>query len=207
MQITPDEYRINSAIVSGVHLSAAMMKSPSFSRLSSSTTTINSPLATAAMASSTDFRPKQYPFSAACTPDWLGSSMRAAATSAAACSVTELPSFIKISTCEYSGEITDSGDAESIDPKFEWFILSTFVSKYFRLNGVAFGTTMGIVPATSTPNAVSLSIFRGLFVMRRIESMPRSFNMDGTTPYWRKSSGKPRCVLASTVSSPMSCRA
>ena len=44
-QITPDVWRIMNAIFSGVMASAAMMRSPSFSRSSSSTTTRNSPRA------------------------------------------------------------------------------------------------------------------------------------------------------------------
>mmetsp|Transcript_26687 Transcript_26687/g.58502 ORF Transcript_26687/g.58502 Transcript_26687/m.58502 type:complete len:240 (-) Transcript_26687:1391-2110(-) len=59
MQITPLEYRTMKAMSSGVQASAAMIKSPSFSRFMSSTTTTILPSFTAAMASSTDFRPKQ----------------------------------------------------------------------------------------------------------------------------------------------------
>ena len=44
-QITPLVWRIMNAIFSGVMASAAMMRSPSFSRSSSSTTTRNSPRA------------------------------------------------------------------------------------------------------------------------------------------------------------------
>ena len=50
MQITPLVWRIMNAIASGVTFSAAMMRSPSFSRSASSTTTTSSPRATAAMA-------------------------------------------------------------------------------------------------------------------------------------------------------------
>ncbi len=53
-QMTPLVCRIMNAIFSGVILSAAMMRSPSFSRsVSSSTTTTNSPRRTASMARST----------------------------------------------------------------------------------------------------------------------------------------------------------
>src|SRR5882724_6609369 len=51
-QITPLVWRTMKAIPSGVILSAAMMRSPSFSRSASSTTTTNSPRAMAATASS-----------------------------------------------------------------------------------------------------------------------------------------------------------
>mmetsp|Transcript_82746 Transcript_82746/g.231983 ORF Transcript_82746/g.231983 Transcript_82746/m.231983 type:complete len:212 (-) Transcript_82746:677-1312(-) len=54
MQITPLEYRTIFAISSGVQASAAMMRSPSFSRFMSSTTTTIFPSRTAAIASSTD---------------------------------------------------------------------------------------------------------------------------------------------------------
>ena len=50
MQITPLVWRIMNAIVSGVAFSAAMIRSPSFSRSASSTTTTSSPRLTAAMA-------------------------------------------------------------------------------------------------------------------------------------------------------------
>ncbi len=50
MQITPLVWRIMNAIFSGVIFSAAMMRSPSFSRSASSTTITISPRATAAMA-------------------------------------------------------------------------------------------------------------------------------------------------------------
>ena len=50
-QITPDVWCRKKAMASGVANSAAMMRSPSFSRSSSSTTTTISPRATAAMAS------------------------------------------------------------------------------------------------------------------------------------------------------------
>mmetsp|Transcript_18013 Transcript_18013/g.49998 ORF Transcript_18013/g.49998 Transcript_18013/m.49998 type:complete len:212 (+) Transcript_18013:531-1166(+) len=58
-QITPLEYRTMNAMSSGVQASAAMIKSPSFSRFISSTTTTIFPSFTAAMASSTDCLPKQ----------------------------------------------------------------------------------------------------------------------------------------------------
>src|SRR5438105_11136413 len=51
-QITPLVWRTMKAIPSEVIFSAAMMRSPSFSRSASSTTTTNSPRATAATASS-----------------------------------------------------------------------------------------------------------------------------------------------------------
>ena len=51
-QITPEVCRTKNVIFSGVAVSAAMMRSPSFSRSSSSTTTMISPLAIAATASS-----------------------------------------------------------------------------------------------------------------------------------------------------------
>ena len=50
MQITPLVWRIMNAIVSGVTISAAMMRSPSFSRSASSTTTTSSPRPIAAIA-------------------------------------------------------------------------------------------------------------------------------------------------------------
>ena len=50
-QITPDVWRTMNAIFSGVVVSAAMMRSPSFSRSSSSTTTTISPRPMAATAS------------------------------------------------------------------------------------------------------------------------------------------------------------
>ncbi len=50
MQITPLVWRIMNAIDSGVAISAAMMRSPSFSRSASSTTTTSSPRPTAAIA-------------------------------------------------------------------------------------------------------------------------------------------------------------
>ncbi len=50
MQITPLVWRIMNAIASGVIDSAAMMRSPSFSRSASSTTITSSPRLTAAMA-------------------------------------------------------------------------------------------------------------------------------------------------------------
>mmetsp|Transcript_129 Transcript_129/g.311 ORF Transcript_129/g.311 Transcript_129/m.311 type:complete len:202 (-) Transcript_129:822-1427(-) len=59
MQMTPLEYRTMKAMSSGVQASAAMIKSPSFSRFMSSTTTTIFPSRVAAMASSTDLRPKQ----------------------------------------------------------------------------------------------------------------------------------------------------
>mmetsp|Transcript_31565 Transcript_31565/g.75014 ORF Transcript_31565/g.75014 Transcript_31565/m.75014 type:complete len:221 (-) Transcript_31565:129-791(-) len=59
-QITPDEYLIMKARVALVAFSAAMMKSPSFSRSSSSTTHTTSPRPIAAMASSTDDLPKHH---------------------------------------------------------------------------------------------------------------------------------------------------
>src|SRR4051794_5075914 len=51
-QMRPDVCERKNAIFSGVAASAAMIRSPSFSRSSSSTTTTISPLATAATASS-----------------------------------------------------------------------------------------------------------------------------------------------------------
>src|SRR5690349_13164698 len=50
MQITPLVWRIMNAIASGVMASAAMIRSPSFSRSASSTTITSSPRAMAAMA-------------------------------------------------------------------------------------------------------------------------------------------------------------
>src|SRR3954452_14297920 len=50
MQITPLVWRIMNAIASGVMASAAMMRSPSFSRSASSTTITSSPRAMAATA-------------------------------------------------------------------------------------------------------------------------------------------------------------
>ena len=50
MQMTPLVWRTKKPIASGVIFSAAMMRSPSFSRSSSSTTITISPAATAAMA-------------------------------------------------------------------------------------------------------------------------------------------------------------
>ena len=52
MQITPDVWLRKNAIFSGVANSAAMMRSPSFSRWASSTTTAISPRPMAAMVSS-----------------------------------------------------------------------------------------------------------------------------------------------------------
>src|SRR5262245_2635936 len=52
MQITPLVWRIMNAIASGVIFSAAMMRSPSFSRSASSTTMTSSPRAIASTASS-----------------------------------------------------------------------------------------------------------------------------------------------------------
>ena len=52
MQITPLVWRIMKAIVSGVIFSAAMMRSPSFSRSASSTTITISPRSMAAIACS-----------------------------------------------------------------------------------------------------------------------------------------------------------
>ena len=56
-QMTPEVWRRKKAIFSGVATSAAMIRSPSFSRSSSSTTTTISPRPTAAMASSTLAKP------------------------------------------------------------------------------------------------------------------------------------------------------
>mmetsp|Transcript_61278 Transcript_61278/g.147581 ORF Transcript_61278/g.147581 Transcript_61278/m.147581 type:complete len:228 (+) Transcript_61278:229-912(+) len=56
-QITPEEYRLMKPIVSGVANSAAMIKSPSFSRSSSSVTTMILPALTASMAATTDLGP------------------------------------------------------------------------------------------------------------------------------------------------------
>src|SRR5215207_3647592 len=56
-QIRPEVWCRKKAIFSGVACSAAMMRSPSFSRSSSSTTTTISPRPTAAMASSTLAKP------------------------------------------------------------------------------------------------------------------------------------------------------
>src|ERR671910_2051963 len=56
-QIRPEVWCKKKAIFSGVACSAAMMRSPSFSRSSSSTTTTISPRPTAAMASSTLAKP------------------------------------------------------------------------------------------------------------------------------------------------------
>ena len=50
MQITPVVWRMKNAIFSGVMASAAMIRSPSFSRSASSTTTTISPRAMAATA-------------------------------------------------------------------------------------------------------------------------------------------------------------
>merc|ERR1712048_516730 len=58
-QTTPLEYRTIFAISIGVQASAAMIKSPSFSRSMSSTTTTISPFDIALIASSTDCLPKQ----------------------------------------------------------------------------------------------------------------------------------------------------
>ncbi len=52
--MTPDVCRTKKAIFSGVAASAAMMRSPSFSRSSSSTTTTISPRRIASMASGID---------------------------------------------------------------------------------------------------------------------------------------------------------
>src|SRR5690554_5958614 len=54
VQITPEVWRTKNAMFSGVAASAAMIRSPSFSRSSSSTTTTMSPRAMAATASSMD---------------------------------------------------------------------------------------------------------------------------------------------------------
>eukprot|EP00282_Hemiselmis_andersenii_P030598 CAMPEP_0169478866 /NCGR_PEP_ID=MMETSP1042-20121227/28702_1 /TAXON_ID=464988 /ORGANISM="Hemiselmis andersenii, Strain CCMP1180" /LENGTH=200 /DNA_ID=CAMNT_0009593359 /DNA_START=68 /DNA_END=667 /DNA_ORIENTATION=- len=59
-QITPEVCLIMKAIVSGVAFSAAIIKSPSFSLPSSSTTTINSPRLTASMALTTLSFPKHH---------------------------------------------------------------------------------------------------------------------------------------------------
>mmetsp|Transcript_13301 Transcript_13301/g.32475 ORF Transcript_13301/g.32475 Transcript_13301/m.32475 type:complete len:203 (-) Transcript_13301:1866-2474(-) len=74
MQMTPLEYLTIFAISSGVQASAAIIRSPSFSRSMSSTTTTIFPSRTASTASSTDFRPKQYPSPRAVTPSWDSSS-------------------------------------------------------------------------------------------------------------------------------------
>jgi hypothetical protein len=49
----PEVWRIKKAILSGVHFEAAMNRSPSFSRSSSSVTMTNSPFAKASIASAT----------------------------------------------------------------------------------------------------------------------------------------------------------
>lgn len=59
---THDEWRMSQAICCWVTCSAAMIKSPSFSRSMSSTTTRNSPRLNAASASSTESRRTRSPF-------------------------------------------------------------------------------------------------------------------------------------------------
>ncbi len=61
-QMTPEVWRTKKAIFSGVADSAAMMRSPSFSRSSSSTTTTISPRAMAAMASGMAAKPSRVSF-------------------------------------------------------------------------------------------------------------------------------------------------
>src|SRR4051794_9525558 len=61
MQITPLVWRIMNAIFSGVMASAAMIRSPSFSRSASSTTITISPRATAAMAFSISVKGISFP--------------------------------------------------------------------------------------------------------------------------------------------------
>src|SRR3954454_659777 len=61
-QMNPEVWCRKNAIFSGVANSAAMIRSPSFSRSSSSTTTTISPLPMAAMASSISAKPMSGPF-------------------------------------------------------------------------------------------------------------------------------------------------
>src|SRR4029078_10461444 len=63
MQITPLVCRIMNAIASGVMASAAMMRSPSFSRSASSTTITSFPRAMAATAFSISVNGISFPFS------------------------------------------------------------------------------------------------------------------------------------------------
>ena len=58
----------------------------------------------------------------------------------------------------------------------------------------------------SSPKPSRPPYFDGLFVMRRIVVMPRSFRIWAPMPYSRLSTGRPSSTLASTVSCPCSCR-
>lgn len=61
-------------------------------------------------------------------------------------------------------------------------------------------------PVISSPNPSSPPNLEGLFVMRRIVVMPRSFSICAPMPYSRPSTGSPSATLACTVSRPCSCR-
>ena len=71
MQITPLVWRIMNAIASGVIVSAAMMRSPSFSRSASSTTMTSSPRAMAAMAFSMSVKGMVVSYSLTCVEEAL----------------------------------------------------------------------------------------------------------------------------------------
>ena len=64
-QMTPLVWRTVKASVSAVAVSAAKMRSPSFSRSASSVTTTGSPRRMASRAASTDSRPRHQPSSSA----------------------------------------------------------------------------------------------------------------------------------------------
>mmetsp|Transcript_49445 Transcript_49445/g.96693 ORF Transcript_49445/g.96693 Transcript_49445/m.96693 type:complete len:243 (-) Transcript_49445:636-1364(-) len=171
-----------------------MMRSPSFSRSMSSTTTTISPALTAATAASTEARPKQYPEAAARTPSSMLSSCD-----------SSMPFFTRGAMAEFT---RTKFSAASISPRAEvWFMRATLASRYRRLCWFDLGATMGCVDETSTPRDFRRSTLRGLLVSSCTLSIPMSSSIDGTGPYVLQSSGKPRWRLASTVSSPMSCMA
>mmetsp|Transcript_1412 Transcript_1412/g.4528 ORF Transcript_1412/g.4528 Transcript_1412/m.4528 type:complete len:305 (+) Transcript_1412:930-1844(+) len=87
-QMTPDVWRTVKASVSAVAVSAAKMRSPSFSRSASSVTTTGSPRRIASSAASTDSRPRHQPSASASGM----STVPASSTARAKPSVTSTPS-------------------------------------------------------------------------------------------------------------------
>src|SRR5687768_15780243 len=118
MQMTPEVWRRKNAIASGVANSAAMMRSPSFSRSSSSTTTTISPRPMAATASSifasgtSPSLPLQEPL------DVLGGDVHLEVHTGAAALRPERRDVAGVRDdrhCEPVVERVDDGEADSVD--------------------------------------------------------------------------------------------
>src|SRR5690606_15631857 len=87
-----------------------------------------------------------------------------------------------------------------------WPMRRAFVRRYAAFSGCS-PTCCGSRSTTSLPEARDTSTLAGLFVSSWTLIKPRSARIAAAAPYSRRSTGRPRSVLASTVSRPLSCSA